>query len=314
MNEQRTKVQPPQRVVGGNVIKPISRDASGFDLLETNTPVPHATDSGIQDGRVLSAVRKMPTYNAVSLDTAQSNLRARRNGEMAPIADGLDGPGEVDAAKLPGVHRQVDMVDQLSDNSQYVGGANQQVATSVEAPISASSEERISAAVVAALVSARVFNKSADATVDPFNPPPPSEEFRPQPLVPVHQVLQPAAIATPASQLPAAPRLQQVPVIPLEPLHGFEVKTAYLDKRSRISFTVEGGTYTVPVIDVKPAKVGLVVLMPLDSTGSTFVPALGTQLTIGFEDKEWVCFYPGIAVELDELGVQVLNFVFKEEQ
>lgn len=71
--------------------------------------------------------------------------------------------------------------------------------------------------------------------------------------------------------------------------------------RIRVKFELEGGSYTVPAIDVKECAYGIMVLMPNGIDDVTFMPSPGTEITVKWRDKEVVCFSPGASFDFDEL-------------
>ena len=87
----------------------------------------------------------------------------------------------------------------------------------------------------------------------------------------------------------------------------------YLAKRSRVQFIVDGGTYSVPTIDMKVTAVCLTILLPCGSNDATFIPKPGSRLTVCAGERQWPCFFPGTACELPELGVMALILIVDHE-
>lgn len=100
-------------------------------------------------------------------------------------------------------------------------------------------------------------------------------------------------------------------------LVGYEAPAAplvtYLNKRSRVSFTLENGMYSVPAIDVVASQFGVIILLPAGSQDAIFTPNPGAKLDISWQDKSWSCYFPGTVFELPELGVMVLTMIRSDD-
>ena len=88
----------------------------------------------------------------------------------------------------------------------------------------------------------------------------------------------------------------------------------YLHKRIRIQFVVDGGTYSVPAIDVKVSAMCVTILLPCGANDATFIPKPGARLTICSGERKWSCYFPGTACELAELGLTVLILIIDDEK
>lgn len=240
--------------------------------------IPPANPGGGQQGRVPPAIRKISAqYEAVDMLTAAARMAERQKGRLPPIAGGLDGPGEVDERKVRG---NTGLVDQHpTDAPDAAPGPGAPQVDKRAAPTGDTDMAGMLRAFMAAPT-------TQQPTLDPFNPPPLVDR--------------------------TVPLSSNVP--PREPAPAVPPAVAYLAKRGRVGFTVAGGTYSVPAVDVQRCATGLVILLPVDPQSATFVPSLGAEVGIEYEGKRWDCFFPGVAVVLDQLGVQILSFVFKDDK
>lgn len=273
--ERVTRVVPP----AGNARPPSFSEFA--DAEKAGLVIPSATGNGGQVGRVPPAVRKITaTYEAVDLETASARRAARLRGEMPPIAGGLDGPGI-----------SKDAVDQNpADEPDHAPGP---AAPGMVVP--PKSPDGADPAAMAAMFRTFMSELTRQAAAAPATHQPPTlDPFNPPPLVDAGGALR--ASVSNAGQLQPAPAV------------------AYLAKRGRVGFTVLGGTYSVPVVDVIPCAAGLVILLPVDAQSATFVPSLGAEVTVEYGGKRWDCFFPGVAAILEPLGVQVLSFVYQDDK
>lgn len=233
--------------------------------------------TGFQKGRLPPAIRKITAqYEAVDLDTATARMKARMKGTMPPIAGGLDGPGTLDMDKA---RRRFG--SKLPDTLPVdVQSDIPEAVAPMEPPVSKQAGANSDAMMQLFIQQlAKAIAPQQQAPLNPFNPEP-----LPAPAAPASVV----STNTPAAN--------------------------YLARRTRVGFTVSGGTYSVPAVDVKTCAAGLVILLPVDKESATFVPGLGAEVVIEYEDKRWNCFFPGVAVVLDALGLQVLSFVYQDDK
>jgi hypothetical protein len=258
-------------------------------VLPTSSPAAvgfeQATKVGAElDSRVPPAIRKVSAnYQAVSMDEAAMRMKMRIKGEMPPIDGGLDGPGTVDPVKAK--RYRLDVPTQPADDPAQPSTPTKTAEPS--AAVSGVLEQ------LAKLLAAQM----------PTPPPPPV----PEPVTPldIPKVLEHYMASFKPLPYPG-PQAAQSQAASSSP--------AYLAQRKRVSFTVSGGTYSVPAVDVRPCTAGLVILLPMDKESATFVPSLGAEVTVGFQDKQWPCFFPGVAVEFSELNVQMLCFIKQNDQ
>lgn len=82
---------------------------------------------------------------------------------------------------------------------------------------------------------------------------------------------------------------------------------SYLANKMTVTAELESGTFMLPAIHVSETALAVTVLMPLG--GVSFIPKAGTELTLSFKDRSWLCFYPGTYASYEELGFNVLCFV-----
>ena len=299
MSEKLSRILPPK----GNIRPPSFSDIDAAE--KAGLTIPSASDQGGQTGRVPPAVRKITAqYEAVDLNTATARMIARQKGEMPAIAGGIDGPGQIDEDRVarfrhgqaPDVGREAveqaagDAPDAIpnSELTDVLRDVLQQALDRRPAPPPpppAAAHNTQLADLVRLLTTMQQPQATPVAEVNPFNPGPMVDPGGPL-----------RATVTPIGSLKASPAVE------------------YLTRRTRVSFTVAGGTYSVPAVDVQLCDSGLVILLPLDKESATFVPSLGAEVAVGFGGKRWDCFFPGIAVSLDALGVQVLGFVYQNDK
>lgn len=108
-----------------------------------------------------------------------------------------------------------------------------------------------------------------------------------------------------------APTAEAPPYDP--PPQGVPEKPGYLDQRNRVTLQLENGTYAVPAIDVKVSPLGVIILLPNAGDNATFTPNPGTQVTVGWGDKSWPCYYPGTSFDIPELEILALTMIRSDE-
>jgi hypothetical protein len=286
--EQTTRMIPP---AGGMRTIPSFNDMEAAE--KAGLVIPPARSGGGQEGRVPPALRKISArYEAVDMATASARMADRQKGKLPPIKGGLDGPGEVDERKAHGGN--TGLVDQHPSDAP-------DAAPGPDAPQTVGAADSGSPDAMTMML--RQFMAALTAQTAPL------DAFNPPPLVPTRKPLipNPAPLVDRAAPIGSA-------VAPREVAAAASPAVAYLAKRSRVGFTVAGGTYSVPVVDVQRCSTGLVILLPVDAQSATFVPSLGAEVAVEYEGKRWECFFPGVAVILDALQVQVLSFVFKDDK
>jgi hypothetical protein len=82
----------------------------------------------------------------------------------------------------------------------------------------------------------------------------------------------------------------------------------YLEQRDRVTLELADGSMSMAVIDVKQARYGITILLPLKDEGATFIPKPGSEITVVHNENSWDCFFPGTYFECPEL--QLLGIVF----
>lgn len=87
----------------------------------------------------------------------------------------------------------------------------------------------------------------------------------------------------------------------------------YLKQRKRVTLELSDTTLYLSVIDVVINKYCVVLLLPLNAEGGTFVPRIGSELVITVGDNAMACYYPGSQFELAPLKLLGLSFIRKEE-
>lgn len=138
------------------------------------------------------------------------------------------------------------------------------------------------------------------STAAPMAPPPMADPSAPPAwLGPLVQALTARPVLT-------GPGVCMPPTTPLQQVETVKPGNGYLEVRSTVQFGMSNGTYTVPVVDVRPGGSGLVIVLPLGGTHATFIPAARERFEVRFGKISWKCYYPGTAFEFPELGVMML--------
>lgn len=84
---------------------------------------------------------------------------------------------------------------------------------------------------------------------------------------------------------------------------------SYLTKRSRVTFDMENGTYSIPVIDVKECVYGVMVVLPSGANDVIFTPKPGAEVNVVYGQYRWACFSPGTVFNIPELGIVVISMI-----
>jgi hypothetical protein len=112
---------------------------------------------------------------------------------------------------------------------------------------------------------------------------------------------QAAAVPRPAEPIPAPTTPAAYPYAPVEK----QVKY------TRVQFITDIGVYSVPARSVAVSDYGVMVELPASDDMASFVPAVGTKLSIGSTSGRYKCYYPG--TEFDRPGSKVLVFIRTED-
>jgi len=86
----------------------------------------------------------------------------------------------------------------------------------------------------------------------------------------------------------------------------------YFNQRNRVTFELDGGSYSLPAIDVIESVYGIMVILPANDSDVTFVPSPGAELVIIYNDKRIACFSPGTVFNINELKIIVISLVKKD--
>ena len=86
----------------------------------------------------------------------------------------------------------------------------------------------------------------------------------------------------------------------------------YLTVRDRITFELDSGFYTLPVISVTIVECGIMIMMPAGNNDTTFAPKPGASVGIRFGEKHFDCFSPGAVFTVPELEVMVIMLIRKD--
>lgn len=86
----------------------------------------------------------------------------------------------------------------------------------------------------------------------------------------------------------------------------------WLAQRGRATLTLADGMFNMSVIDIKECQYGITILLPMKDDAGIFIPKPGAELTIGYNNRNWECFFPGTHFEIPELKLMGLVFVRKE--
>jgi len=97
---------------------------------------------------------------------------------------------------------------------------------------------------------------------------------------------------------------------PVDAASKFDI---YFERRTRISFELNEGTYSIPAVAVEASPYGVIILLPLDDGDATFVPNPGAEVRVMHGAQVWDCFFPGTSFELPDLGVLAIAMVRKNE-
>ncbi len=82
---------------------------------------------------------------------------------------------------------------------------------------------------------------------------------------------------------------------------------------TRVRFETEAGIYSVPALSVTPSDYGVMVMLPMDDSQASFVPAIGSKLRVGCDRDSWACYFPGTEFDLDQPKAKVLVFIIAQE-
>lgn len=273
---------------------------SDMDAMEAaGRTLPRVDETGRVIGVVPPASRKYTArYEAVDLATATQRMLDRKKGKMAVIKGGIDDP------KLAQLPRDRDMLEavQPADSPDHVLA---DLGMIVQQMVERQLNQQIAARLPAAQAVPSRRPDLSEPVVDGFgNLMSPRQE-----RVPLHDSNGKAATTLIRDVPEAQPEEQRAYGKPM-----MTMTSDYLNQRHRVSFTVAGGTYSVPVIDVVTSLVGLVILLPVDPSSATFTPSLGSEVTVEFKGQSWDCFFPGVAAIIEPMKVQILTFVFRDDK
>jgi len=105
----------------------------------------------------------------------------------------------------------------------------------------------------------------------------------------------------PAPILP--PLLPETPAAQSRYVPTVEAKPVY----TRVSFITDAGVYSVPALAVEICDYGVMVTLPSADDQASFVPAIGSTLTIGHKSTRVKCYFPG--TEFNTSVGKVLVFI-----
>ena len=271
------------------VVKPPS--LSNIDDLESRgLTLPTSPDGATQAGKIPPARRNIKAqYEAVDMNTASARMLERINGQRPPITGGIDTLDSGDSEEEPAAPINTGNIDYvMSDDSLRLPGERDGSLTRPVVPPLPTSAATDVLNQLLAIVEGATHRKQATKPapdVDPFIGTLGTRDYEP--------------LEEPAS--------------PTQTLKS-SARASYLSRRSPVGFQVAGGTYSVPAVDVITCGTGLVVLMPIDDNLATFVPGLGAEVVVEFKGDSWECFFPGIHVKLEDLGVYMMSMVYKEDK
>lgn len=273
---------------------------SDMDAMEAaGRTLPRVDETGRQIGVVPPAERKYRAkYEAVDLATATQRMLDRKKGKMAVIEGGIDDPK---VAQVPRNRDMLEIAQPADDPEQVPAGLGMIVQQMVERQLN----QQIASRLPATHAEPAPRPDLSEPVVDGFG----NLVTKRQERVPLHddrgRLVTTRIRDIPAEQ-PEEPRAYGKPMLAMT--------SDYLNQRHRVSFTVAGGTYSVPVIDVVASLVGLVILLPVDPSSATFTPSLGSEVTVAFKERSWDCFFPGVAAIIEPMKVQILTFVFRDDK
>jgi len=83
----------------------------------------------------------------------------------------------------------------------------------------------------------------------------------------------------------------------------------YFNQRNRITFELEGGSYSLPAIDVIDSGYGIVVILPAGDKDTTFTPAPGAEVMVIYDGETFKCFSPGVVCNVNALNIIIIALV-----
>lgn len=88
----------------------------------------------------------------------------------------------------------------------------------------------------------------------------------------------------------------------------------YLSKRMKVQLELEAGTYTITAINIINSKYGMMIILPSNDQGATFIPKPGTEVSIVTGERSRKCYFPGTYFSIPELNAEALVFVSAEAE
>lgn len=119
----------------------------------------------------------------------------------------------------------------------------------------------------------------------------------------------PAGVPSGASAECAPPKPPVADAPP--PTAPYPEPAAQKRRYTRVNFTTDAGVYSVPALSVIACPFGVMVELPIADDAPSFVPSVGTKLSVGDAVASYPCYYPG--TEFDKGDSKILVFVRAED-
>jgi len=160
----------------------------------------------------------------------------------------------------------------------------------------------------------------AAAAPAPVTPQPAESVQQPQesfdPFASAQTPQQPAPVApVQPTQQPIPQITEVVKTVEKEVIKEVEVpgkEGQFFKKRMRVTFYLGEGTFSIPAIDVRTSRNGLMVFVPVDDSSTSFIPKVGSQLEIHYRqngtDHQHQVLYQGCHAEIEELSCMIMAF------
>jgi hypothetical protein len=311
----------------------VTRPTNDSSAIPEGSVLHRSRPGGSQEGRLKPGFRNYKgKVEAVSLDEARSRMSKRVSGELPIIEGGIDDQddsligeiGKDTMSKLPPttVKPSNDTSDSLSESAPK--------------PLDNSSEESYSAYTLtstnnfAPMRKYSSFGGFADTeddwvqNFDPFSPSSSSTnsnvindysaygdnsnlrlDFRGvfENLANIYELL--TSVFNNTNELKDRYNTDNADKVDNSP--------SFIERRTDISIKTSDFTFKVKAICVKNSEYSLSLILPLNTDDVSFVPKVGTEVTISCFSSEFTCFYSGNITEIPELGIVILSFIKNPE-
>lgn len=118
------------------------------------------------------------------------------------------------------------------------------------------------------------------------------------------------ATPEPAAPVPQSPQLSaQYAETPAKGPVVVDKLGQYLRKKKRVTFRMDSGMIRMSVIDVVRSAYSITLVLPLESDGVQFTPAIGPEFEFEADARVDKCSFPGFVTDVEELGLSFLTLV-----